>query len=48
LPGRIHLVAGLDDIAHYHTLDRRGIKARPAQSFPHDYRAKVGGRNGLK
>ncbi len=45
LSGRVHLVAGLDHVAHDDGTDLTGLKFRPIQRRPDDRSAKVGRRH---
>ena len=43
LPGRVHLVAGLDDIAHDDTAELPGVETGAAECLPQDSRSELGG-----
>lgn len=45
LSGRVHLVAGLDHIAHDNGTDLAGLKFRPIQRRPDDRSTKVSRRH---
>jgi len=42
------MVARLDDVAHYHAADLRGVQRRTPERFAHDGGAKLGGRRVLQ
>ena len=44
LPRRIHAVARLDDVAHHHAVDARGVERGASQRFANDDGAQLGGR----
>jgi hypothetical protein len=48
LARRIHLVAGLDDVAHEDAADRRGVEPRAPQCLAHDGRTEVRRRDRLE